>query len=155
MTPISSHAVVKAVSGALFAAAATLPNLSSAQTVPAFHFTSICRSDPAASKNKVTVVLHGEDSDYQDGTYSQVHTPLSGVTINALWTYVDYRQNRAVFRYQQSSCTTGNDGSCTFSGGSGRARWQLAEVVGYNMSSPAFDMQPTAACPNTAMIDFW
>jgi hypothetical protein len=140
---------------ALFAIATALPGMAMAQTVPAFHFESICRSDPGASKNIVSLVLHGPDVDYQDGTYQQAHTPLAGVTINILWSYVDYRQNRAVFKYRQSSCTTAKDGSCTFNGGSGRARWQLSEVVGYSMSSPAFDTEPTATCPNTMMVDFW
>ena len=70
-------------------------------------------------------------------------------------TYVDYRQNHAVFRYQADSCVTASDGSCTFHGGSKRARWQLSEVVGYDLGSPAFDTQPTDLCPNTLMIDFW
>ena len=123
-----------------------------AQTVnPAFHFQSICRSDPALNRNSVTVILHGPDQ----GLYTQQHVGLAGATINVLWTYVDYRQNRAVFKYRQDSCITDNSGSCTFHGGSGRARWQLSEVVGYEMSSPAFDTLPSPTCPNTAMIDFW
>jgi len=109
-----------------------------------FHFDSICRSDPAAKKDIVTVTLH---DDY--------HLPLPDVTINVLWSYVDYRQNHAVFRYKQDSCITNGDGVCVFNGGSGRARWQLSEVVGYDMGSPAFDSQPTDVCPNTFMIDFW
>jgi hypothetical protein len=114
--------------------------------VSIFHFDSICRSDPAASKNTVTATLHDDN-----------HMPLADVTLNALWTYVDYRysQNRAVFRYKQVSCTTDRDGVCTFNGGSGRARWQLAEVVGHDLGSPAFDTEPTPLCPNTTMIDFW
>jgi hypothetical protein len=146
---------VQAASAALLAIVAALPGTAMAQTVPAFHFESICRSDPGTNKNIVRLVLHGPDVDYQDGTFQQTHAPLAGVTINVLWSYVDYRQNRAVFKYRQSSCTTANDGSCTFNGGSGRARWQLSEVVGYSMSSPAFDTVPTATCPNTTMIDFW
>ena len=141
---------------ALLAAAAALPLAAAAQTViPAFHFESICRSDPAVSKNTVTVVLHGPDTRYPDGSFVQTHVPLPGVTINVLWTYVDYRQNRAVFKYRQDSCTTNAQGSCTFHGGSGRARWQLAEVVGVDLSSPAFDTAATALCPNSLMIDFW
>jgi hypothetical protein len=92
----------------------------------------------------VTIVLHDE-----------AHNGLGDVTVNVLWTYVDYRQNRAVFRYRQNSCTTARDGSCTFNGGSGRARWQLSEVVGYDLGSPAFDTDPTPTCPNAFMIDFW
>lgn len=127
-----------------------------AQTVnPAFHFQSICRSDPALNRNTVTVTLHGPDLAYPGGLYSQQHTSLAGATINVLWTYVDYRQNHAVFKYRQDSCITDNSGSCTFHGGSGRARWQLSEVVGYEMSSPAFDTLPSPTCPNTLMVDFW
>ena len=107
-----------------------------------FHFDSICRSDP--NKDTVTVTLNNEDG-----------TSLPDVTINVLWTYVDYRQNHAVFKYKQASCSTNNDGVCTFHGGSGRARWQLSEVVGYDLGSPAFDTEPTDLCPNTLMIDFW
>jgi hypothetical protein len=126
-----------------------------AQAAPGFHFEDICRSDPAASKNTVTVFLHGPDDLDAGGSYVQSHTPLAGITINVLWTYVDYRQNHAVFRYQPDSCVTARDGSCTFHGGSKRARWQLSEVVGYDLSSPAFDMPATTVCPNTLMIDFW
>jgi len=75
--------------------------------------------------------------------------------MNALWTFVDYRQNHAVFRYKLDSCTTDRYGRCRFSGGSGRARWQLSEVVGIDLGSPAFDTEPTAQCPNTLMTDFW
>ncbi len=121
---------------------------------PGFHFLSICRSDAGVKKNTVTVVLHGPD-DNSSGTWSQVHAALPDVTINVLWTVVDYRQNHAVFKYRQDSCITDAQGSCTFHGGSGRARWQLTEVVGYEMSSPAFDTDPTPLCPNTFMIDFW
>jgi hypothetical protein len=64
------------------------------------------------------------------------------------------RTARAI-RYQPDSCVTARDGSCTFHGGSKRARWQLAEVVGFDLSTPAFDLPPSAACPNTLMIDFW
>ena len=136
--------------------AAALSVLPAAQAAtPAFHFESICRSDPAVSKNTVKVVLHGPDTQDMNGIYVQNHAPLAGVTINVLWSYVDYRQNHAVFKYRQDSCTTKVDGSCTFNGGSGRARWQLAEVVGYDMSTPAFDTAATATCPNTTMIDFW
>lgn len=109
-----------------------------------FHFDNICRTDPAVKKNAVTVTLHDD-----------IHQPLPDVTINVLWSYVDYRQNHAVFRYKVASCITDRDGVCTFSSGSGRARWQLSEVVGYDMGSPAFDTQPTDLCPNTFMIDFW
>jgi hypothetical protein len=28
-------------------------------------------------------------------------------------------------------------------------------VVGYDLSSPAFDTSATPTCPNTFMIDFW
>lgn len=139
----------------LLALAASFPTVSFAE-VPGFHFQSICRSDPTANKNTVTLTLHGVDSINADGTTNyQSHAQLAGVTVNALWTYVDYRQNHAVFKYQQASCTTAADGSCTFHGGSGRARWQLSEVVGYNMSSPSFDRQATDTCPNSLMIDFW
>ena len=117
--------------------------ISSAQAAT-FHFESICRSDPAVNKDTVTVTLH---DDY--------HVPLADVTINALWSYVDYRQNHAVFKYKLASCTTNRDGVCTFNGGSGRARWQLSEVVGYDLGSPAFDTDPTPLCPNSLMIDFW
>jgi hypothetical protein len=121
-----------------------------AQAAPAFHFESICRSDPATNKDIVTVVLHDGAAD--TGT---VHAPLVGATVNVLWSYVDYRHNHAVFRYKQATCVTARDGSCTFNGGSGRARWQLAEVVGYDLGVPAFDTEPTALCPNSFMIDFW
>lgn len=124
----------------IFSAAA---GMSSAQATT-FHFESICRSDPAVNKDTVTVTLHDDD-----------HIPFADVTINALWSYVDYRQNHAVFKYKQTSCTTNRDGVCTFNGGSGRARWQLSEVVGYDMGTPAFDTEPTTLCPNTLMIDFW
>jgi len=140
----------------LLIAAAIVPAAASAQSAtPAFHFQSICRSDPATSKDAVTVVLHGPDMRYPDGSIGQTHAPLADVTIHVLWSYVDYRQNHAVFKYRQDSCTTNSRGACTFNGGSGRARWQLAEVVGYDLSSPAFDTTPTATCPNTLMIDFW
>ena len=122
---------------------ASSPEIASAQ-VSTFHFESICRSDPAVNKDTVTLTLHDD-----------LHLPLADVTINALWSYVDYRQNHAVFKYKQASCTTNRNGICTFNGGSGRARWQLAEVVGYDMGSPAFDTEPTTLCPNTFMIDFW
>lgn len=141
--------------GALLAMAVALPVAALAQTTPAFHFVSVCRSDPAVNKNTVTVTLHGPDAKTLDGTFVQNHYPLPGATINALWTFVDYRQNHAVFKYRQDSCTTDSQGSCKFNGGGGRARWQLSEVVGYDMSSPAFDTQPTATCPNSLMIDFW
>lgn len=109
-----------------------------------FHFESICRSDPSAHKNSVTVTLHDE-----------FHNPLPYVTLNALWSYVDYRQNHAVFSYKQASCSTGTDGVCVFNGQSGRARWQLNEVVGYDLGTPVFDTTATESCPNTLMIDFW
>jgi len=132
------------VSATLFIATSTLfPFAAMAQT-GTFHFESICRSDPAVKKNTVTVALHDE-----------FHNPLPYVTLNVLWTYVDYRQNHAVFTYKQQSCSTGADGSCTFNGGSGRARWQLNEVVGYGLGNPVFDTTPTVSCPNTLMIDFW
>lgn len=131
--------------GFLVGGAAVLPSVSSAQSATVqFHFESICRSDPAIKKNIVTLILHDES-----------HNSLPDVTVNALWTYVDYRQNHAVFRYKQDSCTTDRDGACTFNGGSGRARWQLSEVVGYNLGSPAFDTDPTDLCPDSLMIDFW
>jgi hypothetical protein len=117
---------------------------------PVFHFESICRSDPATNKDAVTVVLHDRAAD--TGTD---HAPLAGVNVNVLWSYVDYRHNRAVFRYKQAACVTARDGSCTFNGGSGRARWQLVEVVGYDLGTPAFDTEPTAVCPNSFLIDFW
>jgi hypothetical protein len=132
-----------------------VPSVSVADTAPGFHFQSVCRSDPTSNKNQVTVVLHGPDQEISTGSYFQTHDPLAGVTINALWTYVDYRQNHAVFSYKQVSCVTADDGSCTFNGGNGRARWELTSVTGYYMSSPAFDTVPTDACPNTLMIDFW
>lgn len=118
---------------------------------PVFHFESICRSDPATTnKDVVTVVLHDGSGD--TGT---IHAPLAGATINVLWSYVDYRQNRAVFRYKQASCVTARDGSCTFNGGSGRARWQLSQVLGYDLGVPAFDTEATPLCPNSLMVDFW
>ena len=137
--------LIRTTVATLVGLATFVPPLSSAlAAVPTFHFDSICRSDPAVNKNLVTVTLHDE-----------YHTPLSDVTLNALWSYVDYRQNRAVFRYKLASCVTNRDGVCSFSGGSGRARWQLSEVVGYDMGTPAFDTDPTPLCPNTTMIDFW
>jgi len=153
MITIPIRTILRAACTVLLAtSAAALPGVSFAD---GFHFDSICRSDPAANKNTVTVVLHGPDLKNLDGTYQQYHTPLADVTINVLWSYVDYRQNHAVFKYRQDSCVTHSDGSCTFNGGSGRARWQLTEVVGYEMSSPAFETLPTTTCPNTLMIDFW
>ncbi len=148
-----TRTILRATAAALLATAAVLPGMSFAD---GFHFNSICRSDPTANKDTVTVILHGPDSLNADGTTNyQDHTPLAGVTLNVLWTYVDYRQNHAVFKYRQDSCTTAADGACTFNGGSGRARWQLSEVVGYNLSSPAFDTLATDTCPNSLMIDFW
>ena len=129
--------------GALFGIFLVAGGMSSAQATT-FHFESICRSDPAVKKDTVTVTLHDDD-----------HVPFPDVTINALWSYVDYRQNHAVFKYKQTSCTTNWDGVCTFNGGSGRARWQLSEVVGYDLGSPAFDETTSELCPNTLMIDFW
>jgi hypothetical protein len=79
---------VQAASAALLAIVAALPGTAMAQTVPAFHFESICRSDPGTNKNIVRLVLHGPDVDYQDGTFQQTHAPLAGVTINVLWSYV-------------------------------------------------------------------
>lgn len=157
MTTISFRSFTYTVSLLLFSISSILPGASLAQTTtPAFHFERICRSDPAANKNNVTVTLHGVDEKNDDGTtQSQSHASLAGITINVLWTYVDYRQNHAVFKYRQDACITHSDGTCTFNGGNGRARWQLSEVVGYDLSSPAFDMVPTASCPNTTMIDFW
>ena len=157
MRTISFRSFTCTASLLLFSISVALPGASVAQTTSAFHFESICRSDPAANKDSVTLTLHGVDEVNADGitTNYQVHAPLAGVTINVLWSYVDYRQNHAVFKYRQDSCTTHSDGSCTFNGGSGRARWQLAEVVGYEMSSPAFDTAPTTTCPNSLMIDFW
>lgn len=155
MLNITTRIFLRAAIAALLGMAYALPGTSLAQTAPAFHFDSICRSDPSVNKNTVTLVLHGPDAQDAYGNWQQSHLPLAGVTINALWSYVDYRQNRAVFQYKQASCTTAADGSCTFNGGSGRARWQLSEVVGYNMSSPAFDTEATTTCPNTLMIDFW
>ena len=133
----------KLCAAALVMAAAS-PLAASAQTAPTLHFDSICRTDPAINKNTVTLTAHGE-----------FHNPLPGVTFNALWTFVDYRQNHAVFRYKQDSCTTDRQGVCTFNGGSGRARWQLSEIVGYDLGSPAFDTVATTLCPNAFMIDFW
>lgn len=144
-----------ALGALLLALVAAQPPAALAQTTPTFHFVSVCRSDASVNKNTVTVVLHGPDVKNPDGTYSSSHNPLPGATINALWTYVDYRQNHAVFKYRQDSCTTNAAGSCTFHGGSGRARWQLSEIVGYEMSSPAFDTAPTTTCPNSLMVDFW
>lgn len=138
--PGSSFAAV----ALLLAVATAVPFTAASAQTATFHFESICRSDPAANKNTVTVTLH---DDY--------HNPLPYVTLNVLWTYVDYRQNHAVFNYKQDSCTTGTDGVCIFHGQSGRARWQLNEVVGYDLSSAAFDTSPTVLCPNTLMIDFW
>ena len=142
-TTTRPRTLVSTTLAALLGLLSATAGIASAQAAT-FHFDSICRSDPAVNKNLVAVFLH---DDY--------HNPLADVTINALWTYVDYRQNHAVFRYKQTSCTTNRDGICTFNGGSGRARWQLSEVVGYDMGSPAFDTEPTALCPNTFMIDFW
>lgn len=152
---ITTRTLLRAAGAALLSMAVDISSLSQAQAAPGFHFDSICRSDPTANKNTVTLVLNGPDDQDAAGNWLQSHLPLAGVMINALWTYVDYRQNRAVFQYKQDSCATAADGSCTFHGGSGRARWQLSEVVGYNMSSPAFDTVATAICPNTLMIDFW
>lgn len=155
MKNITTRTVLRATTAALLGMAAAIPGVSLAQTVPALHFETICRSDPGANKNTVTLVLHGPDYLDETGSYQQSHVPLADVTINVLWTYVDYRQNHAVFKYRQDSCTTGQDGSCTFNGGSGRARWQLSEVVGYDLSSPAFDTTATDLCPNSLSIDFW
>ena len=132
---------VSRIAALVLGVAAALPVASWAQT---FHFESICRSDPAAKKNTVTIILHNE-----------LHAPLADVTVNALWSYVDYRQNHAVFRYKPVSCTTDRAGACTFNGGSGRARWQVSSVEGYDLGTPAFDNPPTTLCPNTFMIDFW
>lgn len=131
-------------SASLLLATSTLLPFSAMAQAGTFHFESICRSDPTVKKNTVTVALHDE-----------FHNPLPYVTLNALWTYVDYRQNHAVFSYKQQSCNTGTDGTCTFNGGTGRARWQLNEVVGYDLGTPVFDTTPTETCPNTLMIDFW
>lgn len=147
--------LLRAGGALLVATVAVFPGVSAAQTVPGFHFQGICRSDPAASKNTVTVVLHGPDQQDTSGAWVQDHAPLAGVTVNVLWSFVAYRQNRAVFKYRPDSCVTARDGSCTFHGGSGRARWQLAGVAGYTMDSPTFDTDATAACPNSLMIDFW
>jgi hypothetical protein len=127
----------------LLAALAAVATVGSAEAAT-LHFKNICRSDPAVNKDTVTLTLHDD-----------FHLPLADVTINALWSYVDYRQNHAVFRYKQDSCTSDRDGVCTFHGGSGRARWQLSEIVGYDLGSPAFDDTATTLCPNTFMIDFW
>lgn len=145
MRPAQSIArpLVSAAFSVLVGFLASSPGIASAQTAT-FHFDSICRSDPAVNKNVVTITLHDD-----------LHLPLADVTLNALWTYVDYRQNHAVFKYRVVSCSTNANGVCTFNGGSGRARWQLSEVVGYDLSSPTFDTAPTALCPNTFMIDFW
>lgn len=136
---IASRAFVATTLGALLLSA----GLSAAEAAT-MHFKSICRTDPAVSKNAVTLTLHDD-----------WHNPLADVTINALWTFVDYRQNHAVFKYKQDSCTSDRNGICTFNGGSGRARWQLSEIVGYDLGSPAFDDAATTLCPNTFMIDFW
>jgi len=136
------HSRVPQLAGAMFGL--LLAAGASVAEAATFHFDSICRSDPATKKDIVTVTLH---DDY--------HLPLPDVTLNVLWTYVDYRQNHAVFRYKQASCTTDQKGVCVFNGGSGRARWQLSEVVGYDMGGPAFDTAATDLCPNTLMIDFW
>lgn len=141
----SNRNLARYAGSSLLAVALVFPGLASAQAAaPTFHFESICRSAPTENKNKVTILLHDE-----------YHNSLPGVTVNALWSYVDYRQNHAVFRYKQVSCSTNSDGRCTFNGGSGRARWQLSEVVGYDLGTPAFDTEPTDLCPNTLMIDFW
>ena len=157
MPTITFRSVTYTANLLLITICGVLPSASLAQTTtPAFHFESICRSDPAANKDNVTVTLHGVDEKNAGGTTNyQSHAPLAGVTINVLWTYVDYRQNHAVFKYRQDSCITHSDGTCTFNGGSGRARWQLSEVVGYDLSSPAFDTSPTSSCPNIMMVDFW
>ncbi|QSA97362.1 hypothetical protein [Methylococcus sp. EFPC2] len=155
MTNVRVRSFIRAAGAAMLVVAAASPGASYAD---GFHFYSICRADPTANKNTVTVTLRGPDVLNPDGTtVSQTFADLAGVTVNALWTYVDYRQNHAVFKYRQDSCVTQSDGSCTFNGGSGRARWQLSEVVGYNLSSPAFETDPAQApnCPNTLMIDFW
>ena len=147
MSDASNHSrlTLFAALGVLLGALAAYPGIALAQSAtPLFHFDSVCRSDPAVTKNTVTLLLHDE-----------YHAPLADVTINALWSYVDYRQNRAVFRYKQVSCATDTNGSCTFHGGSGRARWQLSEVVGHDLGDPAFDTIPTTNCPNSLMIDFW
>ena len=134
------RALVSATLSALLVIAAGMSAAQAATT----HFKSICRSDPAVNKNTVTLTLHDD-----------WHNPLADVTINALWTFVDYRQNHAVFKYRQDSCTSDRNGVCTFNGGGGRARWQLSEIVGYDLGSPAFDDAATTLCPNTFMIDFW
>lgn len=150
----ASRSYARALGIALLASA--LPMTAPAQTAtPAVHFQSICRSDPAVNKNWVMVIVYGPDWNLPDGTSAQTHAGAAGVTIGALWTYVDYRQNHAVFKYRQDSCTTNAQGVCTFNGGSGRARWQLSQVVGYALSSPAFDTTATATCPNTLSVDFW
>jgi len=158
MTHRTSRSPVPGLTVAMLGFAATLLASPCAQgQTLAFHFKEICRSAPTASKNAVTVVLHGPDWAYGGSSPdTQTHAGLADVTLNALWTFADYRQNRVVFKYRQDSCVTDARGTCTFHGGSGRARWQLAEVVGYAMSTPAFDTTPpTALCPNTTMIDFW
>ena len=128
---------------AVLAALVVSAGISSAQATT-MHFKSICRTDPAEKKDVVTLTLHDD-----------WHNALANVTINALWTYVDYRQNHAVFKYRQDSCTSDRNGVCTFNGGSGRARWQLSEIVGYDLGSAPFDDAATTLCPNTFMIDFW
>jgi len=133
------HTFVATTLGALLLSV----GMSSAQAAT-LHFKNICRSDPAENKNTVTATLHDE-----------FHNLLPGVTLNAMWTFVDYRQNHAVFKYRQDSCTSNNQGVCTFNGGSGRARWELREIVGYDLGSPASDDTATTLCPNTFMIDFW
>jgi len=140
---ISSHPSVVTTFSALLGALVLASGMASAQAAT-MHFKNICRSDPAVKKDTVTLTLHDD-----------WHNPLADVTINALWTYVDYRQNHAVFKYRQASCISNQYGVCTFNGGSGRARWQLSEIVGYDLGSPAFDDEPTTLCPNTFMIDFW
>ena len=50
------------------------------QAAPAFHFESVCRSDPATNKDIVTVVLHDAAAD--TGT---IHASLVGATVNVLW----------------------------------------------------------------------
>jgi len=144
----------KSSCGIMFSAASGLllgvfSAISSAQA-QTFHFANICKSDPNTKKNTVSVSLHDD-----------WHNPLPDVTINVLWTYVDYRQNHAVFKYHQDACSTNQDGICFFNGGNGRARWQLSEVVGYDLGSPAFDDSGSVACPDKLIpadslsIDFW
>ena len=130
----------------LLCAVAWFPLSSHAQvaSIPTCHFESICRSDPSVKKNEVQIVLHDVD-----------HLPMAGVTVTVLWTFVDYRQNHAVFKYRLDSGVTDRNGTCKFSGGSGRARWQFAEVLGYELDPLVFDDPATVTCPNTLMIDFW